>query len=572
MFLAVEVLSQPTQNPAALGSKTLLRWLPQLAQTLHGISSFQAFTLLLSLAVLLKILQAIAMYVGTIANGYFGARVSQKLTTQLHSHILNYSFSCASRYRIGDLQYINNASPGAIISEINNFNNLLMTLLLLITYLIVLVRLSPWLLVAAVALGGVATVVQKYLLPKVGRRAVLNTSLATELSSRMTENIQGLRLLHTSGFLDEAASGVERQTHALEHNARAQLRLNSVNAPLTIVLPIIMIAIIAWLSVLFFGQRSSGILPSLVTFVVALQRLNGSIGSISETLIKFKQNSGNLQLLNEFLLPGDKEFRRKSGRPYQGFSHEIKMHDVVLRYSAEMGPALKSINLSLPHGQTIALVGTSGAGKSSVADLLAGLYDATAGAITIDGVSLDEFDLSSWQKRIGVVSQDTFLFNASIAANISYGSPSAQLDDIIFAAQQAQASGFIEALPDGYNTLVGERGYRLSGGQRQRISLARAILRNPDLLILDEATSALDTESERLVQEAIDRFDRKHTILVIAHRLSTIVNADCIYVLEQGRVVEQGSHNQLIELGGRYARLWQQQVKARQSKAISTGA
>jgi ATP-binding cassette subfamily B protein/subfamily B ATP-binding cassette protein MsbA len=136
------------------------------------------------------------------------------------------------------------------------------------------------------------------------------------------------------------------------------------------------------------------------------------------------------------------------------------------------------------------------------------------------------------------------------------------LTDVQFASQQAQASGFIEKLPDGYNTLVGERGYRLSGGQRQRISLARAILRNPDLLILDEATSALDTESERLVQEAIDRFDRKHTILVIAHRLSTIVNADQIYVLDQGRIVEQGNHHDLLQQDGRYALLWQQQVKA----------
>jgi ATP-binding cassette subfamily B protein/subfamily B ATP-binding cassette protein MsbA len=278
-------------------------------------------------------------------------------------------------------------------------------------------------------------------------------------------------------------------------------------------------------------------------------------------MLKFKSNSANLKLLNSFLVSGDKEYRRKGGVRYEGLRREICLQDVCLRYSADLKPALQNVNIHIPVGCTVALVGSSGAGKSSIADLLSGLYQPSAGIISIDGVNLHEFNVPSWQKRIGVVSQDTFLFNATIAENISFGTPTADMDDIRLAAIQSQAAIFIENLPDGFNTLVGERGYRLSGGQRQRISLARAILRNPDLLLLDEATSALDTESERLVQEAIDRFDRKHTILVIAHRLSTIVNADRIYVLDEGRVIEQGNHNELLEKGGRYSRLWQQQVK-----------
>lgn len=342
----------------------------------------------------------------------------------------------------------------------------------------------------------------------------------------------------------------------------------AVNTPVTIILPIIMIAIIAWLSILFLGQRTSGILPSLVTFVVALQRLNGSIGAISETVLRFQSNSANLDMLNSFLDQKDKEYRRKSGTTYQGFSHEIRLNEVTLNYGRDLPPALTDVSIVLPRGQTIALVGRSGAGKSSIADILAGLYDPNNGSITVDGVDLRSYELSSWQKRIGVVSQDTFLFNASIAANISFGSPSASMDAIQRAAKEAQAGGFIELLPNGYDTLVGERGYRLSGGQRQRISLARAILRNPDLLILDEATSALDTESERLVQEAIDKFDRKHTILVIAHRLSTIVNADKIYVLDQGRVIEEGNHQELIKKEGIYFSLWQQQVKTNKNSSV----
>jgi ATP-binding cassette subfamily B protein/subfamily B ATP-binding cassette protein MsbA len=278
--------------------------------------------------------------------------------------------------------------------------------------------------------------------------------------------------------------------------------------------------------------------------------------------MRFRNNSANLKLLNDFLLSNDKEFRQRDGTIYRGFSQGIVLQHLGLTYGSNPIPALRDINLTIPHGHTVALVGRSGAGKSSIADLLAGLYEETEGRILIDGVDFRSYEPSSWQRRIGVVSQDTFLFNASIAANISFGSPGSTLDDVILASQQAQAATFIEALPDSYNTLVGERGYRLSGGQRQRISLARAILRNPDLLILDEATSALDTESERLVQEAIDRFDRKHTILVIAHRLSTVVNADCICVMDQGRIVEQGNHQELLRQGGRYALLWQQQVRS----------
>jgi subfamily B ATP-binding cassette protein MsbA len=573
MFLAVEVLSKPTGSTADIGNKLIsassyFNTFPNLVEKLNQISVFQGFTILLSLALLLKLIQGLAIFVGSISTGYFTTRVSSRLTSQLHSHILDYTFSCASRYRVGDLQYINSAGPGAIISQINSYSGLITTILLLITYLCVLIRLSPWLLIAAILLGGASAIVQQILLPRVGKRAQIATKMGTDLVSKMTENIQGLRLLHTSGFLREAASDVDQQTKKLEQNSRGQVRLNAINAPITIVLPIFMIAVIAWLSILFFGQRSSGILPSLVTFVVALQRLNGSIGSVSETFLRLKANGANLKVLNDFLLTHDKEFRRKSGKPYEGFNREIRLEDVSLQYAKDLSPALHSINITIPKGNTVALVGSSGAGKSSIADLLAGLYDPTAGEILIDGTELQRFDLASWQKRIGVVSQDTFLFNATIAANISFGTPGARLEDVKLAAQQAQATGFIENLPDGFNTLVGERGYRLSGGQRQRISLARAILRQPDLLILDEATSALDTESERLVQEAIDQFDNKHTILVIAHRLSTIVNADQIYVLDQGRVIEQGNHSHLLHLDGRYSRLWQQQVKSRKANSL----
>jgi len=299
----------------------------------------------------------------------------------------------------------------------------------------------------------------------------------------------------------------------------------------------------------------------MVTFVLALQRLNMCLSGVAGTFNQLADNSGRLARLNQLLSPAGKQFRRQGGIPFRHLQGQIRFESVGLRYAPELSPSLGDISFALPKGQMVALVGPSGAGKSSIADLLTGLYAPSAGEIWIDDTPMGELDLSSWQQRLGVVSQDTFLFNGTIAENIGFGTPGAMLAQIQEACAAAQAAGFIESLPQGYDTLVGERGYRLSGGQRQRLSLARAILRDPELLILDEATSALDSQSERLVQEAIERFERNHTVLVIAHRLSTIVGADQILVLEGGRVVERGSHANLLAQGGLYSQLWQQQTQ-----------
>ena len=563
MFLAVDLLSRPENSSINWSSKPILSSLPQLGELLNSLPRNQMFLILLALAVLLKLGQSLAMYVGSVAVGYYANRTSARLTALLHSQILGFSFPCASRYRVGDLQFINGVGPSTVISEINIVSKLVLSLLMMATYLLVLISLSPWLLVAAVAMGGVLALVQQQLLPRIRSRAVESTALGRELSSRMTENVQGLRLLHASGQLDVADRDVTNQAKAVEINLRAQTRLNSVNGPIIVTLPILMIAVIAGLSVLFFGSRNSGVLPSLVTFVVALQRLNGSFSSLTDALTALKGNSANLDMLNDFLIESDKQFRRRGGLPFRTIHQAIELRHVSLRYAPGLDLALTDINLTLPKGQTVALVGSSGAGKSSIADLLAGLYDPTEGEILIDGTSIARFDLGGWQQRLGVVSQDTFLFNASIADNIAFGTPEATRTAIETAAAQAQAARFIETLPEGLDTHVGERGYRLSGGQRQRLSLARAILRDPELLILDEATSALDSESERLVQQAIDRFERKHTVLVIAHRLSTIVNADLICVMEKGAIIERGKHKELLAKDGRYASLWKQQTMAR---------
>ena len=224
-------------------------------------------------------------------------------------------------------------------------------------------------------------------------------------------------------------------------------------------------------------------------------------------------------------------------------------------------PVLSDVSFTLPKGQVVALVGPSGAGKTTLADLVPRFHDPTGGRILMDGIPLTRLTRRSLRSLLGVVSQDTVLLNDTVHANIAYGSPGATRTQVEAAAQAANADLFIAQLPLGYETLLGERGTRLSGGQRQRIAIARALLRDPPILILDEATSALDTESERLVQQAIDRLMAERTVLVIAHRLATVRDADEIVVLDAGRVAERGTHDELFRAGGLYRRLYDLQFR-----------
>lgn len=241
---------------------------------------------------------------------------------------------------------------------------------------------------------------------------------------------------------------------------------------------------------------------------------------------------------------------------------EVHFDNVQFSYDAE-NLALKGVTLHVKPGQTVAIVGPSGAGKSTIANLLPRFYDVTGGSIRIDGMDIREATFTSLRENIGLVPQDTMLFNASVRDNILYGRLDATEEEVLAAAKAANAIEFIEKLPQGFDTMVGERGNSLSGGQRQRIAIARAILKNPSILILDEATSALDTESEKIVQEALERLMKGRTALVIAHRLSTVQHADHIVVLQQGSVVEEGTHDELLALQGLYSHLYTVQFSAK---------
>ena len=554
IFLVVDVLT-------GAGSASAMPW-PWLASWLEPLPASVMAALLMAAAVLAQGLQSLMRYGNKVCVGYFAARCRASITALIHRQVLSFSFSCASLYKVGELTNFAVNGIEAVKLQIETLSDLAVGFLMALVYLLVLLRISPWLLLAAVALAAAITALQKTLEPRVRAGAQRQVAVDQAISARVVEDYQALRLLHSSGQLELADQRLQGLMGEMEAAFRGQARRLALLEPVASFLPILAVAVIVSLSLVLLGVQAGQVLPGLVTFVLALQRLNVRLGGIANSWNALAENSGRLALTDQILERSDKQFRRVGGVPFEGLSQQIRFESVGLRYSQDQPAALTQLSFNLPRGQTLALVGPSGAGKSSIADLLVGLYAPSEGQIWVDDQPLGALDLPSWQQRLGVVSQDTFLFNASIAENLSFGLEGVSQQQLELAAAQAQAAGFIEALPEGYNTLVGERGYRLSGGQRQRLSLARALLRQPELLILDEATSALDSTSERLVQEAIQQVEGHCTVLVIAHRLSTIVNADQILVLERGRIIQRGSHTQLLEAAGMYQQLWQQQSQA----------
>jgi ATP-binding cassette subfamily B protein/subfamily B ATP-binding cassette protein MsbA len=566
IFLAVSLISSP--NPEHWSRIPVVAQairLPVLGNAFQGVINSNSgqgilFVLLIGFALVLQVIVALTMYLNSVSAGIIGNRLSAQISSLLHRRTLSFSFSCACRFRVGDLLNYIQTGGIAVSTQISLTNTLLTNLIQLLVYLIILIAISPWLLIVAACMAVFMGAIQQQILPRLRHTSEVMTMVGVEMSSRVTENIQGLRLIHSSGELSKASQSLDGLFQQwLRHADRLSFITNLIT-PISTILPIAAVTIISIFSLVLLHDRQSGVIPSLVTFVLALQRMNSRLNTINTIAVGYANNSAAVGRLNAILDDSGKQFVRTGGAPYSKFEREIRLEKVTLRYGPDLAASLHSIDLVIPKGQTIALIGPSGAGKSSVADLLVGLYEPTTGCIRIDGHNLREVNLASWQQRIGVVSQDTFLMNTTIAGNIAYGQPAATREQIEAAAVSAQAAGFIDNLPEGYDTLIGERGYRLSGGQRQRISLARAILRNPDLLILDEATSALDTQSERLVQQAIERFEGRNTVLVIAHRLSTIVGADLICVMDRGQIIERGRHEELIAANGLYTQLWQLQA------------
>ena len=485
---------------------------------------------------------------------YVGLRIINDVRDGLNRHLQFLSLSFFQRHPTGtlisrvtnDVSLVRSALTDSVASLIRDTTSLLA--------LIVVAFLKDWVLATIAFVVFPASVLPIIRMSKKIKRFTKRGQVAKgNLTNLLQESIQGNRIVKAFGMEKYEIDRFQEENQRVFKQSIRGSRTQSVVTPAMEILASLAIGAVVWYggSSVIAGGRTQG---EFMAFMTAMFLMYQPFKHLTRTYTTIQMGLAGAERIFE-VLDEESEIKDRAGaRPISGFSRMIEFHDVSFGYGGEL--VLNNINLKIRAGEMVALVGMSGVGKSTLADLIPRFYEVTSGKIAIDGADIRDVTLQSLRFQIGMVSQHTFLFNDTVRNNIAYGDPSKDMDHIVAAAKAAYADDFIMALPQAYDTMIGELGMRLSGGQRQRLAIARALLKDAPILILDEATSSLDTDSERLVQEALENLIVRRTSLVIAHRLSTIRKATRIVVLVDGSIVEEGTHEELLARKSEYSRIY----------------
>ena len=482
--------------------------------------------------------------------------VVRDIRIMVYSKVMSLPLGFFSEERKGDIIARMSGDVGEVENSITSSLDMLIKNPILILFYFSTLIITSWQLTLFTILvlpgmGWVMGVVGK----KLKRQSLEAQAKWSDTMSQLEETLGGLRII--KAFIAEKKM-VDRFTKCSNEYRDATNRVairQSLAHPMSEFLGTLLIVIVLWFGgSLILGNNSTIDAPSFIFYMVILYSVINPLKEFSKAGYNIPKGLASMERVDKILKAENKIKESPNPKPLNGLNDKIEFQHITFSYD-EKREVLRDVSITIPKGKTIALVGQSGSGKSTLVDLLPRYHDVQGGDIKIDGTSIKDVRISDLRGLIGNVNQDAILFNDTFFNNIAFGVENATMEQVIEAAKIANAHDFIMEKEDGYNTNIGDRGGKLSGGQRQRISIARAILKNPPILILDEATSALDTESERLVQEALERLMKTRTTIAIAHRLSTIKNADEICVLYEGEIVERGKHEELLEMNGYYKRL-----------------
>lgn len=494
---------------------------------------------------------------------YLERVMATKIKVDLVKNIRMEIFKKVTQLHIG---YFNNERKGDLISRFTNdvnevegavMNSLKAVLkepITIVVYFFVLFKISPQLTLFTLLVLPLTGGVLAEIIKRLKRQATESQESLGRILNILDETFSGMRVIKAFNARDFVIDRIEKESANYRKVSKSMAYKNELASPVSEILGVLIIS-----GIIFFGgnmvlSNDSNIdAAAFMTFLAVFSMIIQPAKNFSNGITSLQRGTASAARIFALIDQQPLIQSKVNAIPLQSFNSKIEFQNVSFAYNTDH--VLRNINLVVEKGKTIALVGPSGGGKSTLADLVPRFYDPTEGEVKIDGISLKDYELDSIRKHIGVVTQESILFNDTIFNNIAFGMPNINEEQVIQAAKIANAHEFIMQSENGYQTKIGERGSKLSGGQRQRLSIARAVLKNPPILILDEATSALDSESEKLVQEALFNLMKNRTSIVIAHRLSTIQHADEIIVIQEGRIAERGSHEQLSAQNGLYRKL-----------------
>ncbi|MCT7994492.1 ATP-binding cassette domain-containing protein [Laspinema olomoucense] len=526
---------------------------------LEQVSPRYQLGLMMGVILLLIVLKNVTLVSNQLASAHLSRLLVKDIRLNAVQLLLDIDIDYYSKKKLGDILNYVNQEVGRCSSAIRIGIRTLTNAMTVLIFVGILILISWQLTLVSTLLLMLVPLLSQFIIRRSQEYGKILSEKSRAYTTALMEVLNGIRLVKSTGQENQEYFKIKRLIEDRE-KAEMQSQVNySIITPMNELSGLFVILCIIIIGRIIFSNQIESLSTLLLTYLFVLSRVVPLMGQLNNSRSEFANVIPSTIIVSEFLRKDDKPLMKDGTEPYRKLENGIHFDHLSFSYSGHKDVVLKDVDLWLPKGTTLALVGGSGAGKSTLADLLPRFYDTTEGRITIDGKDLREFDMRSLRKSMGIVSQDTFLFNDSVRNNIAYGRPDVTEQEVIEAAKLANAYEFIMNLPEGFDTPLGDRGILLSGGQRQRIAIARALLHNPDILILDEATSALDTVSEHLVQQAIERLSRDRTTLVIAHRLSTVKNADQIAVLDKGQVVETGTHEELLSKGGYYAKLYSMQ-------------